>query len=128
MMLKSKASMQSQSRLPVYSLNSYRARFVRVSAWLRLVFFRKLKYRLVIKKLGIIYIQYIRTRGAATRGGGGICPPPILKSRVISYILVPPYFYHQIYFDWLVSPTYKIVPAPLVHTHVDVCTLGGRGQ
>ena len=25
----------------------------------------------------------------------------------------PPHFYHNIYFDWLVPPTYQIVPTPL---------------
>ena len=29
-------------------------------------------------------------RGAATRGHGGICPPPTLKSRGTSNVLVPP--------------------------------------
>ena len=29
-------------------------------------------------------------RGAATGGTGGIPPPPTLKSRVTSYVLVPP--------------------------------------
>ena len=38
------------------SINSARARLARVSAWLGLVFFPKIKSRLCIKKLGIIYI------------------------------------------------------------------------
>ena len=30
------------------------------------------------------------------------------------YCPPPPHFYHKMCFDWLVPPTYKIVPAPLV--------------
>ena len=48
------------------------------------------------------------------RGNGGYVPPT-LKSRGTSYVLPPP-LYHNIYFDWLVPPTYKIVPAPLIRT------------
>ena len=44
------------------------------------------------------------TRGAATGVTGEICPPPTLKSRWTSYVLVPPHFYHNIYIDWLVPP------------------------
>ena len=55
-------------------------------------------------------------RGAAIGGTGGYAPPPTFKSRGTSYrthiCISPPYFYHNIYFDWL-APTYKIVPAPL---------------
>ena len=52
-------------------------------------------------------------RGAATRVDGGICPPT-LKSRGTFYVIAPPpYFYHNIYVDWLV-PLHTIVPAPLV--------------
>ena len=41
-----------------------------------------------------------------------------LKYSGTSYVLVPhPHFYYQIYFDWLVHPTYKIVPAPLLVKH-----------
>ena len=56
--------------------------------------------------------MYIPAKGA-TRGGG-LCPP-ILKSRGTSYVLAPPHFCHNIYFDWLVPPKYKIVPASLIH-------------
>ena len=41
-------------------------------------------------------------------GDGGICPPimsPHLKYRGTSYVLVPPHFYHKIYFDLLIPPT-----------------------
>ena len=47
-----------------------------------------------------------KIRCAATGGNGGICPPPTLRSRGTSYVLVPLHFYHNIYFDWLVPPTY----------------------
>ena len=56
----------------------------------------------------MIQVLLIGTRGAATRGwtGGDMPPPPTLKSRGTSYVLVPtPTFYHNIYFDWLVPPT-----------------------
>ena len=42
-------------------------------------------------------------------------PPPTLKYKGTSYVLVP-HFYHNIYFDWLVPPIYKIYPARLILT------------
>ena len=55
----------------------------------------------------ILYIRLI-SRGATT---GGICPPT-LKSMGTSYVLV---FYHNInLIGCRKSPTYKIVPAPLL--------------
>ena len=70
------------------------------------------------------YVNYERYRISVYVGAlqqwrtGGICPPPTLKSRVTSYVFVPPppHFYHNIYFlviIRLVGPPYKIVPAPL---------------
>ena len=53
-------------------------------------------------------------------GTGGYVPGTLsltLKSRGTSYVLVPPQFYHTIYFYWLVPPTYKMVPAPLIRGH-----------
>ena len=42
---------------------------------------------------------------------------PTLKYRGNSCVLPPPpHFYHQLYFDWFVPPTFKIVPAPLICT------------
>ena len=57
------------------------------------------------------------SRGAATWGTEGyVLPPPTLKSRMTYYVLVlpSPHYYHNSYFDWLVPPTYNIVPAPLL--------------
>ena len=45
---------------------------------------------------------------ALQQGDGGICPPHFKIS------LPPPHFYYNIYFDWLVPPTYIIVPAPIM--------------
>ena len=52
-------------------------------------------------------------------------PPPILKSRGTSYVLVPPHFYHNIYLYWLVPPIYKIVPEPLIAVHCICSKVGG---
>ena len=56
------------------------------------------------------------TRGAATRGWEICTPPPTLKARGPP-MYCSPHFYHNIYFDWLVPPTYKIIPAPLMITY-----------
>ena len=48
---------------------------------------------------------------------GYVPPPPTLKSRGTSYVLVPPNFYYKIYFDMFVA-TYKIVPKPLHVTNI----------
>ena len=42
-------------------------------------------------------ISHIIHRGAATGEDGGICPPPppTLKSRGTSYVLVPPYIQNR---------------------------------
>ena len=34
-----------------------------------------------------------------------------------------PHFYNNIYFDWLVPPTYKIVPAPLPYNIIIICNV-----
>ena len=66
---------------------------------------------------------HLHTRGAATwRDGGDMSPT--LKSRGTSYVLVPYHLYQNIYFDWLVPPTYKIVPAPLLHKHIHTQEMG----
>ena len=57
------------------------------------------------------------------QGGRGNMSPPPLKYRGTSYVLVPPKFYHNIYFDWLVPPIYKIVPAPLLISNVKLVSL-----
>ena len=57
-------------------------------------------------------------RGAATEGDRGDMSPT-LKSRGTSYVLDPPHFYHNIYFDWLVPPTYQNrSSAPLLIGHI----------
>ena len=43
--------------------------------------------------------------GAVTGGGG-------MSTRLKPIYCPPPHFYHNIDFDWLLPPTYKIVPAP----------------
>ena len=60
----------------------------------------------------VLYTNLYRV-GALQQGGWGDMSPT-LKSRGTSYVLVSPHFYHNIYFDWLVPPAFKIVPAPLV--------------
>ena len=62
--------------------------------------------------------------GRCNRGGrGDMSPPPAtLKYRGTSYVLVPPpHFYHNIYFDWLVS-LHTIVAAPLAVGKYYYCT------
>ena len=55
----------------------------------------------------------VSPRGAATEGVVGYVPPPHFKI-YRDLLWSPPHFYHNIYFDWLVPPTYKIVPALLI--------------
>ena len=72
---------------------------------------------IVCQTLVVLWQQY--RLGVLQQGGdGGLgdMSPPTLKS-MEPHVLVPPNFYHTIYFDWLVTPTYKIVPTPLLQAH-----------
>ena len=70
------------------------------------------------------YLPHLHTYtyllGVLQQGGTGWSVHPTLKSRGTSYVLVhypPPTFTTTfIFIDW--SPTYKIVPAPLLFTHI----------
>ena len=55
--------------------------------------------------------RFVLRRGAATEGewDGARGYAPSIKSRGTSY---------NIYVDWLVPPTYKIIPEPLMLCHI----------
>ena len=68
----------------------------------------------------LTYIRkhYCAQLGALQQGGtegyGGDMSPTLKSMGDLLCIVPPRHFYHNIYFDWLVPPTYKIVAAPLM--------------